>query len=167
MKKIIISALAIVALAAGCNAAQTNQPVAGIQSRGPQVVQTSKCRSNGTLPDKSCTPGVVRTTALNIICHQTTKQFRPPASYTDKLKIQQIQEYGYTDTNPADYEEDHLISLELGGDGYDPKNLWPQPHTTSYQKDKIENLLHAEICSGEVTPQQAQQEIATDWTKVK
>jgi hypothetical protein len=28
--------------------------------------------------------------------------------------------------NPKDYEEDHLISLELGGAPRDPKNLWPQ-----------------------------------------
>lgn len=160
MKKLLISFVAILALAAGCNTAA--QPI------GPRPkVEASKCHSNGVLQDHICTPGVVRTTDLNIICHQGTKQFRPPASYTDKLKIQQIKDYGYADTNPADYEEDHLISLELGGDGYDPKNLWPQPHTSSFQKDKIENLLHAEVCSGKVTPQESQHDIASDWTKIK
>jgi hypothetical protein len=39
---------------------------------------------------------------------------RPPTTYTNKLKAQQIAEYGYSDTSLSDYEEDHLIPLELG-----------------------------------------------------
>jgi len=31
----------------------------------------------------------------------------------------------YVDKAPSHYEEDHLISLELGGNPRDPKNLWP------------------------------------------
>jgi len=116
-----------------------------------------------------CTPGVVRTTDKNIICNQGTKQFRPSTRYTNQLKIQQIKEYGYADTKPSNYEEDHLISLELGGDGFDPKNLWPEPHTglhSSFDKDKIENLLHKRICDGTITPQEAQKEIL-NWISVK
>ena len=34
----------------------------------------------------------------------------------------------YADTNPiSDYEEDHLIPLELGGSPTSPLNLWPEP----------------------------------------
>lgn len=127
----------------------------------------SYCVSINGLPDRTCTPGIVRTTDTNIICHQTTGQFRPPVSYTAPRKIQSIKDYGYADTNPADYEYDHLISLELGGDGYDTRNLWAEPHTSSFAKDKIENLLHARICSGQITPAQAQAEIAGDWTQIK
>jgi hypothetical protein len=66
----------------------------------------------------------------------------------------------------SDYEEDHLISLEVGGDGSDPNNLWPEPHDgkyNSYLKDKVENWLHKQICSGAMTPQEAQKGIAADW----
>jgi hypothetical protein len=43
-----------------------------------------------------------------------------PVNYTDALKRQQIREYGYANTRISDYEEDHLISLELGGHPNDP-----------------------------------------------
>jgi hypothetical protein len=130
---------------------------------------TQHCHSANGLPDPVCTPGVVRTTDKKIICNQGTGQFRPPSSYTNRLKIQQIKEYGYADINPADFEEDHLISLELGGDGYDPKNLWPEAHFglhNSFEKGKIENLLHKRICDGTITPQEAQKEIL-NWTNVR
>src|SRR5664279_6067090 len=53
---------------------------------------------------------------------------RPPASsYTNALKRQQIVAYGYPDTDPRGYEEDHLIALELGGAPSDQRNLWPEP----------------------------------------
>ena len=77
--------------------------------------------------------------------------------------MQQIKAYGYTDKSPRDYEEDHLISLELGGNTTDPKNLWPEPGASPNPKDKIENLCHEKVCSGQITLGQAQQEIATDW----
>jgi hypothetical protein len=93
-------------------------------------------------------------------------RWRPPTSYTNTLKVQQIAEYGYTDTSAKDYEEDHLVSLEVGGDGSDPKNLWPEAHAGEYgslTKNQVENWLHKQICSGAMTPQQAQKGIATDW----
>jgi hypothetical protein len=56
--------------------------------------------------------------------------------------------------DPSHYEEDHLVALEIGGDGKDPKNLWPEPHEwkdNSFDKDKIENWLHRQVCSGAMT----------------
>ena len=96
-----------------------------------------------------------------------SSKIRPPVSYTDQLKVQQIEQYGYSDTNPKDYEEDHLISLALGGDPRDPKNLWPQPrNTTPYNastKDRLEDVLHKMVCSGQVPLDTARHEMATDW----
>jgi hypothetical protein len=54
-------------------------------------------------------------------------------------------------------QEDHLISLELGGNPTDPRNLWPEPYPRATDVDKIENELHAEVCSGQLTLSQAQQ----------
>jgi death-on-curing protein len=48
-----------------------------------------------------------------------------PASYTAKLKIAQMKELGPRG-RPEDYKEDKL-SLEVGGNPTDPKNLWPRP----------------------------------------
>ena len=66
----------------------------------------------------------------------------------------------------SDYEEDHLISLELGGDGSDPKNLWPEPHKgafNSFDKDKVENWLHKQICTNAMPVEEAQKGIAENW----
>lgn len=136
----------------------------------------SVCHEQNGLPDSLCTPGATNPdiTAANIdetICNRnwTTKSIRPPVSYTTPLKIQQIAAYGYSDTSMKSYEEDHLISLELGGSPTDPKNLWPEPYAEPYgahDKDKVENELHMEVCNGEISLQQAQKEISTDWETV-
>jgi hypothetical protein len=102
------------------------------------------------------TPGVVNpaVTQANIgktICVRGwTKTIRPPASYTTPLKLEQMRAYGLPGT-PADYQEDHLISLELGGDPTDVRNLWPEPRPQADHVDRIENQLNAEICSGKIT----------------
>jgi hypothetical protein len=75
-----------------------------------------------TWPDSFKTPGATnpKVTQANIkrtICRSGwTKTIRPPSSYTTALKRQQIAEYGYRNKKPGSYEEDHLISLQLGGD---------------------------------------------------
>jgi hypothetical protein len=69
----------------------------------------------------------------------------------------------------ADYEEDHLIGLELGGDPRDPRNLWPEPYDPSpgaKQKDIVEKYLHNQVCAGAMTLQDAQYAIVTDWYRV-
>jgi len=72
-----------------------------------------------------------------------------------------------TGTNTANYEEDHLIPLEVGGNPTDPKNLWPEPRsTTPYnasKKDALENRLHEMVCSGQLPLDTARQAIASDW----
>jgi hypothetical protein len=130
-------------------------------------------------PDPARTPGATnpQITQENIrqtICnpHWSTKSVRPEESYTHRLKIEQISEYGYSDSHLKDYEEDHFIPLELGGNPTDPKNLWPEPFETSiadggaHAKDRVESYLHAEVCSGSLTLEQAQHEIAEDWYRV-
>jgi hypothetical protein len=130
-------------------------------------------------PDPARTPGATnpQITQENIrqtICNPrwSTKSVRPEESYTHRLKIEQIAEYGYSDSRLKDYEEDHFIPLELGGNPTDPKNLWPEPFETSipdggaHAKDRVESYLHAEVCSGSLTLEQAQHEIAEDWYRV-
>jgi hypothetical protein len=97
-------------------------------------------------------PRVTQATIGSTICVSGyTATVRPPTTYTTPLKRQQIAEYGYSDTNLADYEEDHLIALEIGGAPRDPANLWPEPYTATAAdgtpagarvKDRFENQLH-------------------------
>lgn len=127
-------------------------------------------------PDLIRTPGAANPdiTPDNIqdtICdpNWSTKSIRPPLNYTNRLKLEQIQEYSDADTNPKDYEEDHLVPLEIGGNPTDPRNLWPEPYNTSIPdggaryKDKVENYLHKQVCAGSIPLNQAQKDIASDW----
>ena len=111
--------------------------------------------------DPTRTPGVLNpdVTQANIrstICMRGwTSTIRPPVSYTDDLKRKQMRQYGETGSMSA-YQEDHLISLELGGNPSDPRNLWPEPYPRASQMDLIENQLNAQVCSGQLTLAQAQ-----------
>jgi len=126
-------------------------------------------------------PDVTQANINATICNPSwsTRSIRPPVSYTDHLKAQ-LSASRLKDKNPSHYEEDHFISLELGGHPRDPKNLWPEmwgtpgtpltsrgpfpPHLVGAKaKDAVENALHKEVCPGTLTLQEAQQIIATDW----
>ena len=178
--------------------------------------QSSRIGPADIYPDPARTPGAAnpQVTQQNIedtICNRrwSTKQIRPPAQYTSKLKRKQLREYGDTVhqtraqlTNPgtgkvdttrcvshsdnmACYEEDHLISLEDGGNPTDPRNLWPEPYNASvggtimgaHQKDVVEGFIHDEVCydiphsqknshipaTTSVTLRRGQETLAGDW----
>jgi hypothetical protein len=114
------------------------------------------------LADPVRTPGVLNpdVTQANIrstICrHGWTATIRPPVDYTNALKRKQMRQYGETGSL-SDYQEDHLISLELGGNPTDPRNLWPEPYPRASEVDRMENDLNAQVCSGQLTLAQAQQ----------
>ncbi len=93
---------------------------------------------------------------------------RPSPAYTSRLKRDQIISWGLAG-GASDYEEDHFISLELGGHPTDPRNLWPEPYGPkpgAREKDVVENYLHRQVCSGAMTLWQAQDAIVTDWYAV-
>jgi hypothetical protein len=119
-------------------------------------------RGPAILADPVRTPGVLNpdVTQANIrstICrHGWTATIRPPVDYTNALKRRQMRQYGETGSL-SDYQEDHLISLELGGNPTDPRNLWPEPYPRASDVDKIENELNDQVCSGELTLAEAQQ----------
>jgi hypothetical protein len=100
---------------------------------------------------------VTQETIGSTICvHGWTKTVRPPSSYTGGLKLRQMREYGAPGT-ASEYQEDHLISLELGGDPDDPRNLWPQPRPWADRVDTTENELNDAVCSGRLGLAAAQQ----------
>jgi hypothetical protein len=66
-----------------------------------------------------------------------------------------MREYG-VGGSLSEYQEDHLISLELGGHPTDPRNLWPEPYPRASEVDSIENELNAKVCAGELSLESAQ-----------
>jgi hypothetical protein len=137
------------------------------------TISTTCTAVNNILPDPNCTPGAVdpAVTQDNIdstICVSGyTKTVRPPVSVTEPQKLESMKLYGFNDST-SNYEFDHLIPLEIGGAPDDVKNLWPEPHYTnpsSFDKDRFENYLHKQVCSGALDLKTAQNEIATNWYK--
>jgi hypothetical protein len=101
-------------------------------------------------------PDVTQANIASTICVRGwTKTIRPPTSYTNELKLKQMREYAVGGSR-SDYQEDHLISLELGGHPTDPRNLWPEPYPRAFEVDAIENDLNARVCSGELSLEDAQ-----------
>jgi hypothetical protein len=118
-------------------------------SRGPY--QADAARTPGVL-----NPDVTQATIGSTICVRGwTKTVRPSTSYTNALKVKQMREYG-VGGSLSDYQEDHLISLELGGHPTDPRNLWPEPYPRASDVDSIENELNAKVCSGALSLAAAQ-----------
>lgn len=88
------------------------------------------------LPNAQRTPGVIdpRVTQANLdqtICRRGgyMKSVRPAESYTEALKRKQIRQYGYRNHYLHNYEENHLISLELGA--HQPARRTSGPSLTS------------------------------------
>jgi len=102
-------------------------------------------------------PGVTQATIGATICVRGwTRTVRPPVEYTNALKARQMRAYGETGPLSA-YQEDHLISLELGGHPTDPRNLWPEPYPRASAVDRIENDLNAQVCDGALSLRDAQE----------
>ncbi len=121
----------------------------GSSSRGPYQADIE--RTPGVL-----NPDVTQANIAATICVSGwTKTIRPPTGYTNDLKLKQMREYG-VGGSPSEYQEDHLISLELGGHPTDPRNLWPEPYPRASEVDSIENDLNAKVCSGELALGEAQ-----------
>jgi hypothetical protein len=199
---LVVAVLLMAATATGCSGSvdipsaaagpTTAGPVAaGAIPRGPGPQRTYSVQTQPPagschyrhvggqpLPDPACTPGAVNpdvtpATLSSTICRKGgyTSGIRPPVSITNREKVANAKSYSYTDSL-HDAEYDHLISLQLGGDPNDARNLWVEPPSPGHKsgagpnndKDKTETHLHTAICGGKVTLAAAQMAIATDWT---
>jgi hypothetical protein len=111
------------------------------------------------LPDTGATPGQVETSAPGVVCTRTTTALR---HVTPAMHHAIYAEYGIAWAQHAGYEDDHLISLELGGTN-DNRNRWPQPYPAAFSKDSVENWSHRMACSGRLSLSYIQRQIARDW----
>ena len=190
----VVSAVLGLGLAAtGAGIANITPTPNGTPNGTPRATtQAITATAAAVVPDPKLHPGAVdRTLTKTRLCSDTfhTSDVRPNSSFTGRLKRLQLADGGTITTlnftytvvgehiagEPADYEEDHLIALELGGAPHDPRNLWPEPWerrgaglapagTGAESKDKVENRLHDEVCAGTMSLKAAQHKIATAWT---
>jgi hypothetical protein len=117
-------------------------------------------RASWTVTPGVVNPDVTQATIAETICRRGwTRTIRPPTDYTNELKLEQMRAYRRAG-GPSDYQEDHLISLELGGHPTDPRNLWPEPLPQALKVDRIENELNDAICSGHITLAEGQRRIS-------
>jgi hypothetical protein len=140
---------------------------AGAETSGPSYPK-------GRLHPGALDARVTQANVASTICRPGwVNKVRPGTGFLDDLRRRQLQDEGHPGT-VADYDEDHLVPLELGGAPKDPKNLWPEPWenrgsrlaaagTGAESKDTVEKKLHGEVCSGELTLKLARQTIAANW----
>jgi hypothetical protein len=89
-----------------------------------------------------------------------TRSYRPPSGETTRVKYDVVEPaYGLRGVRG---ELDHLVPLELGGSN-DLSNLWLEAGPIPNPKDRVEDRLHGEVCSGVLPLRTAQEEIARDW----
>jgi hypothetical protein len=118
--------------------------------------QAALVRASWQLTPGVLNPDVTAATIRTTICRRGwTRTIRPPVSYTNDLKRTGLRAYGLRGP-PSGYQEDHLISLELGGHPTDPRNLWPEPYPRAADVDRIENDLNAKVCRGGLSLADAQ-----------
>jgi hypothetical protein len=159
------AAVFLVGLAlAGCAA------TAGHVSQGGGAPTPIASDEGAGLPPSSA-PGAINPAVTQDSIHRSicvrgwTTTVRPPASYTDRLKAQQMAALGLTGPASA-YEEDHRVPLEAGGSPTSASNLWPEPWNGprgAHSKDVIENRVHASICAGRITLARGQEVFLGDW----
>lgn len=146
-------------------------PAGGQQPTGNAQIgvrtKTTGCHAVNALSDGGCTPGAIFS---NVTTDQICQSGYASSvrNVPDSEKNEVYAEYGIISRSAGEYEVDHLISLELGGSN-DIANLWPEaaePKPGFHEKDQVENYLHDQVCKHQVSLQQAQQEISTNWLAV-
>ena len=107
----------LIALLTSSAFARGRHNLGGVEAEGRYsvVFPLQAAMPNPRLTPGATNPAVTQNNLNETICRKGgyTKSIRPPGEYTARLKREQIREYGYSDYRMRDYEEDHLISLEL------------------------------------------------------
>ena len=102
--------------------------------------KTSGCVAHGGLPDSACTPGAIFPNAtVQQICTSGYASSVRNVPYSEAEQV--YAEYGIYHHYSGQYEDDHLVPLELGGSN-DIANIWPElasPKPGFHQKDQVEN----------------------------
>ena len=165
MRRLLLVMVTVAVVTPGANAARHSGLGASIPMQ--PVTKYSGCHVRGPLPDRGCTPGArYRLVGKSRVC--TPGYAERVRNVPESRKDAVYRAYGIRrHFNGHNGELDHLVSLELGGTNA-RANLFPEaasPRPGSHEKDRLENRLHALVCSGQITLRNAQRAIAADWVK--
>jgi len=128
-------------------------------------------KANGPLPDPTTQPGVANVAVTDATIKDTigvpgfTATIRPPVSYTNAMKAQQLIEYDLDGPMSA-FEQDHIIPLCAGGDPVSYSNLWPQRRDGEWGasvKDRTEVLAQHAILSGQMSLDEVRRGFSESW----
>jgi len=131
-----------------------------------------------TSPGGAVNPEVTQDNLDQTICAKGwAKQARPPSAWAASVKRRLMREQHPGD-DPHQYELDHKVPIEIGGCPNCETNVWLEPwrdpnhHHCEFDtladaacKDRLENYVHRQICSGKMTLAQGQALFLGDWTK--
>ncbi|MGZ5543765.1 MAG: hypothetical protein ACXWIU_03745 [Limisphaerales bacterium] len=128
------------------------------------VIALSVSSAFAVKPDPNLTPGELCTPS-----NPDFTEYRYPAhiayckrNVTEAMKQKIAEAYGGIPRDQwSNYEFDHLIPLNAGGDS-SIANLWPQPIAEAKEKDKVEQQTYNGLNNGKLTQAQAVQMI-WDW----
>jgi hypothetical protein len=124
-------------------------------------VAPTAANQNGALP---LNPAVTQATIGSTICVPGwTATVRPPASYTNRLKVRLMRTHGLPLELIGDFQLDHQIPLALGGAPSDQRNLQLEDADDAEQKDEVEKCLARAVCAGRISLDDARRRISSDW----
>jgi hypothetical protein len=140
---------------AACALALLVTPAASLATPPPHVPGPSA-------PDHRLTPGAHFAVGRTTICapgYSASVRNVPSSEKDADYALYGIRRVAYA------YEIDHLVSLELGGSNA-ITNLWPEHYYLPWgarTKDRLENRLHALVCSGSLSLASAQRQESGNW----
>ncbi len=123
-------------------------------------------------PDDKVTPGQAnpKVTQRNIrrtVCSpRWVKSQQPSARFIATAKSAQLQSVNYSIKDPARYELDYRIPIEVGGHPRAAANIWAQPLGTEWNalaKNKLDTYMAREVCAGRMKLADAQAAYQRDW----
>ncbi len=122
-RRVVIVTLILAAVLMICGCARASHRPGPAGSPQPSSSRSPSATASGVVPAYLLNPAVTEATIAATICTPGwTATVRPSSSYTTALKRRQLP----ANANLADYEEDHLMPLALGGAPRDERNLRPQ-----------------------------------------
>lgn len=118
--------------------------------------------AGGKYPDTSLTPGALLNVTADDVCRPGYSSTVRDVSIDVKREVYARYHVAYV---RGEYEVDHFYPLELGGSN-SIRNLWVEPYDVVWNakvKDRIENRLHELVCNHQLSLQDAQRAIGSDW----
>ena len=134
------------------------------QAYRPLQDRMAAYEETGPEPNRALTPGSASPIAFAELCSLKDDDLDPAVSPEKQRAV--FQAYGMGEEKARAYQVDYLINPQLGGNDT-LENLWPEPyHATVWNasaKDALETKLHGMVCGQQISLEEAQHDLSTDW----